>query len=60
MNDHQTIPPPQDRPLAGHGVIRGHAVVAVQILRNRVAEPWTLNALAAEVHLMELTGARWN
>jgi transcriptional regulator GlxA family with amidase domain len=33
------------------GVVRGHAVVAVRILRTRLAEPWTLNSLAEQVHL---------
>jgi len=36
---------------AAHGVVRGHAVTAVNILRTRLAEPWTLDALAEEVHL---------
>lgn len=34
-----------------HGVVRGHVVTAVQILRTRLVEPWTLDALAHEVHL---------
>jgi transcriptional regulator GlxA family with amidase domain len=33
------------------GVVRGHAVVAVRILRTRLAEPRTLNSLAEQVHL---------
>lgn len=37
--------------LAAHGVVRGHVVTTVQILRTRLAEPWTLDTLAAEVHL---------
>jgi transcriptional regulator GlxA family with amidase domain len=37
--------------LARHGVLRGHVVTAVGVLRNRLAEPWTLAALAKEVHL---------
>jgi AraC family transcriptional regulator len=37
--------------LAGHGVVRGHVVVAVNTMRARLAEPWTLSSLAAEVHL---------
>jgi AraC family transcriptional regulator len=32
-------------------VVRGHAVTAVNILRTRLAEAWTLDALADEVHL---------
>jgi transcriptional regulator GlxA family with amidase domain len=34
-----------------HGVVRGHVVTAVGVLRNRLAEPWTLDLLAEEVHL---------
>jgi AraC-like DNA-binding protein len=37
--------------LAVHGVLRGHAVAAVGVLRARIAEPWTLGLLAEEVHL---------
>ncbi len=44
-------PPQQRNPAAGHGVVRGHTVTAVGILRDRLAEPWTLDALAEEVHL---------
>ncbi|HTU31493.1 MAG TPA: AraC family transcriptional regulator [Solirubrobacteraceae bacterium] len=33
------------------GVVRGHVVAAVGILRDRLAEPWTLDRLADEVHL---------
>ena len=45
-------PPQQQRnPTAGRGVVRGHTVTAVKILRDRLAEPWTLDALAEEVHL---------
>jgi AraC-like DNA-binding protein len=33
------------------GVVRGHVVTAVNILRTRLAEPWTLSLLADEVHL---------
>ena len=36
---------------ATRGVLRGHVVAAVNILRSRLAEPWTLDALADEVHL---------
>ncbi len=38
-----------DRPQ--HGVVRGHVVTAVGVLRTRIAEPWTLSSLASEVHL---------
>jgi transcriptional regulator GlxA family with amidase domain len=37
--------------LVTHGVVRGHVVVAVGLLRSRLAEPWTLGSLAEEVHL---------
>jgi AraC family transcriptional regulator len=33
------------------GVVRGHVVVAVGILGDRLAEQWTLSSLAEEVHL---------
>ena len=33
------------------GVVRGHAVAAVDVLRGRLAEPWTLASLAGKVHL---------
>jgi transcriptional regulator GlxA family with amidase domain len=35
----------------GRGVTRGHVVVAADLLRGRLAQPWTLGALAEEVHL---------
>ena len=35
----------------GHGVKRGHVVVAVKLMRERLAEPWTDGTLADEVHL---------
>ena len=41
-----TLGKPQAR-----GVVRGHVVAAVGVLRCRLAEPWTLDALAREVHL---------
>jgi transcriptional regulator GlxA family with amidase domain len=34
-----------------HGVLRGHVVAAVSVLHPRLAEPWTLNSLAQEIHL---------
>lgn len=36
---------------APRGVVRGHVAVAVKVLRERIADPWTLDALADEVHL---------
>ena len=42
----KTLGKPQVR-----GVVRGHVVAAVGVLRVRLAEPWTLDALASEVHL---------
>jgi transcriptional regulator GlxA family with amidase domain len=36
---------------ARRGVVRGHVVGAVEVLRSRLADPWTLNSLADEVHL---------
>lgn len=36
---------------AVRGVVRGHVVTAVGVLRSRITEPWTLNSLADEVHL---------
>jgi len=38
-------------PPAVHGIVRGHVVTAISVLRTRMAEPWTLDALAKEVHL---------
>lgn len=43
---------------ASHGVVRGHVVTAVGLLRPRLAEPWTLDALADEVHLSRSQLAR--
>lgn len=37
--------------LGDRGVVRGHVVEAVAVLRSRLAESWTLNSLAEEVHL---------
>ena len=48
---------PTTRPV-GHGVVRGHVVTAVGLLRDRLAEPWTLNSLAEEVHLSRSQLAR--
>jgi transcriptional regulator GlxA family with amidase domain len=35
----------------GRGVLRGHAVEAAGILRERIEQQWTLSSLAREVHL---------
>lgn len=43
---------------APHGVVRGHVVTAIGVLRDRLAEPWTLDSLAAEVHLSRSQLAR--
>jgi transcriptional regulator GlxA family with amidase domain len=42
---------PDDTTTPSRGVVRGHVVTAVGLLRDRLAEPWTLNSLAEEVHL---------
>jgi transcriptional regulator GlxA family with amidase domain len=47
----QASSPPAAGEFAVHGVVRGHAVAAVNVLNARVAEPWTLGSLAQEVHL---------
>ena len=49
----RTSSPPQQGPAkpAARGVVRGHVVSAVNLLHCRLAEPWTLDELAAEVHL---------
>lgn len=44
-------PPQHPTALVGHGVVRGHVVTAANVLRSRLAEPWTLSSLAAEVRL---------
>lgn len=36
---------------AVRGIVRGHVVAAVRALRERLAEPWTLNSLAEAVNL---------
>lgn len=51
MSTEQTGPSSERPPPAVRGVVRGHVVVAVNTLRSRLGEPWTLDALAAEVHL---------
>jgi hypothetical protein len=48
MTAHHTTDLPTPMP---HGVVRGHVVQAVGALRARLAEPWTLDASAEEVHL---------
>lgn len=42
---------PADIALVPHGITRGHALTGLGLLRSRLAEPRTLNSLAAEVHL---------
>ena len=44
-------PSRQSAPRAVRGVVRGHVVAAVEVLRKRITEPWTLDSLAEEVHL---------
>ena len=53
--DHQ---PPTPALIAPHGVVRGHVVTAVGVMRERLAEPWTLDTLAAEIHLSRSQLAR--
>ncbi|HTR71517.1 MAG TPA: helix-turn-helix transcriptional regulator [Mycobacteriales bacterium] len=48
----------QTRTPAPHGVLRGHVVTAVGVLRTRIAESWTLDTLADEVHLSRSQLAR--
>jgi transcriptional regulator GlxA family with amidase domain len=43
---------------AGRGVVHGHVVTAVCIMRERLTEPWTLDALAQKVHLSRSQLAR--
>jgi transcriptional regulator GlxA family with amidase domain len=33
------------------GVVRGHTIAAIKLLRDHLADPWTLNSLAEAVHL---------
>lgn len=40
------------------GAVHGHVVAAVRLLGTRLAEPWTLDALAEEVHLSRSQLAR--
>ncbi len=53
MNDTPEGSAPAQHPATGtpHGVVRGHVVTAVRLLRARLAEPWTLGALAEDVYL---------
>jgi transcriptional regulator GlxA family with amidase domain len=44
--------------VARRGVVHGHVVAVVGVLRARLADPWTLNALAEEVHLSRSQLAR--
>jgi transcriptional regulator GlxA family with amidase domain len=41
----------QPAPPTVRGVVRGHVVTAVAVMRERLAESWSLDALADEVHL---------
>lgn len=36
---------------AVRGVVHGHVTVAARAMRAHLADPWTLNSLAEEVHL---------
>jgi transcriptional regulator GlxA family with amidase domain len=47
--DPATVDGAEDRSV--HGVVRGHVVTAVQTLRKRMDEKWTLDTLAEEIHL---------
>jgi len=38
-------------PSSARGVVHGHAVIAINLLREHLAQPWTLSELAREVHL---------
>lgn len=42
---------PLSGPVFSRGIVRGHVVAAVEILRGSLAEPWSLNELAEQVHL---------
>lgn len=37
--------------IAVRGVVHGHVVAAIRVMRDRLAEPLSLDALADEVHL---------
>jgi len=50
--------PAETLPATGRGVVRGHVVVAIDVLRTRLREPWTLTTLAEEVHLSRSQLAR--
>lgn len=45
-------------PTAPRGIVRGHVVVAVNTLRSRLAEPWTLDA-GPRVRLCWEPRSRW-
>jgi hypothetical protein len=53
MDPHMTRPP--SAALVRHGALRGHATVAVGILRSRPSEPGTLGPLANEVYPLALS-----
>ena len=42
--------PTDDSPRVERGVARGHVVAAVGLLRAHLAEPWTLEVVAEELH----------
>jgi AraC-like DNA-binding protein len=42
---------PQPPTTRSHGIVRGHAVIAIKLFRERIADPWTLDTPAQEVHL---------
>lgn len=48
---HQPSSPAKSKKSAARGVVRGHAVTTIKMLDGRLAKPWTLSALAEEVHL---------
>lgn len=50
MSTARTGGPAGYRPIK-HGVVRGHVVTAIKVLRARLTEPWTLSSLANEIHL---------
>lgn len=46
-----SLPQRPPHPAARRGVVHGHVVTAVGVRRTRLAEPWSLDALAEEAHL---------
>lgn len=43
---------------APRGIVHGHVITAIGVLRAHLAEPWTLSSLADEVHLSRSQLAR--